>query len=138
MDILAFLDLSSSAMLFGLIWTVQRLHYPSFSYISQKSFIDFEQFHCQRITPIVAPMMLTELCLSLYLFWSQGGSLRLINLFLVTFIWTITYLVSVPCHQKLELGYDQQVMSRLLWSNSLRSLAWSLKLLILGVIYVSI
>ena len=49
--------------LFGLIWTVQLVHYPAFRYIQEGQFTAFQHFHMQGITLIVLPLMLAELAL---------------------------------------------------------------------------
>ena len=55
-----------SFSLVGLIWTIQVVHYPSFSYVDNDHYIDFQHFHMRAITYIVMPLMLFELAFEIY------------------------------------------------------------------------
>jgi len=127
-----------SSILVGLIWTIQLIHYPSFYYIRAHDFQRFESFHCSRISFIVVPLMLTEVVMALYNILFHFSLLRLSVLLLIAFIWCITFFVSVPCHDKLATGYDEYTVGRLISTNWYRTVAWSLKFIILGVNIVTL
>lgn len=135
------INLITSSMLMCLIWLVQILHYPSFRFIDQANFAFFESFHTRSISFIVMPLMLIELFTSGYLFFKSPQNLLLSISFLsVILIWISTFYFSIPCHQKLSLGYDRQVIEKLISTNWPRTILWSLKfllsvLLIKGVSY---
>lgn len=40
---------ATSIFLCGLIWVIQLVHYPSFHFVEDSRFIDFQAFHTQRI-----------------------------------------------------------------------------------------
>ena len=55
------LELLSTLMLAGLIWTIQLLHYPLLLKVAPADFVAYEASHCTRIAWLVAPLMCTEL-----------------------------------------------------------------------------
>jgi hypothetical protein len=118
------LELLITAGLFVLIWIIQILHYPSFYFVEKNRFKDFCHFHGQRISIIVIPLMISELIISILDF-------RLHIFILVVMIWASTFCIQVPCHQTLGLGYDEKIIKRLVRTNWIRTILWSLKLLIL-------
>jgi hypothetical protein len=117
-------------MLLTLIWLIQILHYPSFKFIDQTQFVEFESFHTSRITLIVGPLMVLELILAALLFINDMNFIFGLNLILVILIWLITFFISVPLHQKLIKGYDLTTIEKLCRTNWYRTLIWSLKWII--------
>ena len=88
---LFFLQAIVSWFLAGLIWMVQLVHYPSFRFYSSPT-QTAHQFHQQRISLIVVPMMLIELTTAVALpirDWPAFQSLHLANLGLLAVIWLI-------------------------------------------------
>lgn len=130
------LSLAISWALFGLIWMVQLVHYPSFRYIS-----DFQAFHVHHtssISLIVGPLMLAELAVSVYLAWSSNFQWQwLLPLLMVLLIWANTFFQAVPLHEKLAqqavAGTDSIAMKEqieaLIRVNWPRTILWTLKAL---------
>ena len=50
MDFSLKLHIISTCALIGLIWIVQIVHYPSFYFVEDKRFVEFESFHKKSIT----------------------------------------------------------------------------------------
>lgn len=132
--VILLLNLSVTSALMGLIWLVQVVHYPSFRYVSETDFRGFSLFHTTQITWVVAPLMGLELLLALRLpfeasvnLWTAWGALGLLFV-----IWLSTAFVQVPLHGKLAAGKDALTIERLVRTNWLRTLAWSLKAGLLG------
>ncbi len=134
-------NLIVSSMLCCLIWIIQILHYPSFRFVEQKNFTNFEAFHTKSISYIVMPLMLIELAVSVYLaYTSPDNTLILSSMIIVVLIWLSTFIFSVPCHHHLEKEYNSVVIEKLISTNWPRTIGWTLKLilavsLIKGVIY---
>ena len=136
---LLLLNLLVSALLTGLIWTIQLVHYPSFALVGTKEWQQFQQQHTRRISWLVMPLMLAELGLSLWLLYhvyKQAPalllSLHLLAVACVGAIWLLTALVFVPLHKKLEIqGYIPGLTRALLRWNWPRTLLWTLRTLIL-------
>jgi hypothetical protein len=131
------LNLVDSALLVGLIWTIQWVHYPSFRYIEPKLFSLFHDFHSKRITMIVAPLMILELVLSAYGLWAYQSQLWVwANAGLVAITWLSTVFIQIPLHKKLAQGLEEQSILLLVRSNYLRTCAWTSKMILLSwIIY---
>jgi hypothetical protein len=117
----------------GLIWTIQRLHYPAFGYVSDDRFIKFHEYHSKNITFIVLPVMLLELATAILIeITATQSSIPLMNLILLILIWLCTFFVSVPIHNSLVRGKNPLFVERLILTNWLRTILWSLRLILLG------
>ena len=124
----------SALFLCGLIWLIQLVHYPSFHYVEESKFVDFENFHTRRISYLVVPSMLIELGTGIWLCLQfRDDWLWWLNLFSIIGIWLSTICFSVPCHKILAKGKDSKVIRFLVISNWPRTCLWSFKILILGM-----
>ncbi len=130
-ELLLKVNFISTSVMVGVIWVIQLLHYPSFHFISEKKYIEFQHFHMQRISFIVVPVMLIELASALLLAYFFESSLTIILLALVLGIWAITFIFFTNMHQKLTDGYDHSIVDRLVQINWSRTALWSLRLIIL-------
>jgi hypothetical protein len=124
-----------SVFMAGVIWFVQMVHYPSFAEVRRDAFDIFHQRHVLSTTRLVAPIMLLELASSLATFYlTPPGSPRwtaYAGLALLTAIWTSTFVLQVPCHNRLAGGYDPAAHERLVSSNWIRTAGWSARALML-------
>jgi hypothetical protein len=115
----------------GLIWFVQLVHYPLMLEVPAAAAVAYEQAHCRRITPLVAPLMLLEAGLAAWLcLWPPAGrplGLLLAGAVLLAIVWLSTFLVQVPLHDQLSRGDDLGAKQRLVRSNWLRTAAWTLR-----------
>ena len=113
----------------GLIWFVQIVHYPLFAAVAKSEFPAYERRHASLTTWVVAPPMLIELASWGLLLASRPGELStdslLIGGALLAVIWLSTFLIQVPCHNRLTLGFDASVHRRLVLSNWIRTAAWT-------------
>ena len=121
----------STSVMVGVIWVIQLLHYPSFHFINDQKYIEFQHFHMQRISFIVIPVMLIELASALLLSYFFRSSLTIILLALLLGIWGITFIFFTNMHQKLTNGYDRANVDSLVKINWSRTALWSLRLIIL-------
>jgi len=117
--------------LLGLIATIQLVHYPLFSRVGEPGWAVYEREHQNRITWLVAPLMLAELLSAAYLalnpppglpVWSLG-----LGLALVLVIWASTGLVQSRLHGRLSARFDARLHRRLVASNWARTVAWLLR-----------
>ncbi|MEL0269889.1 MAG: hypothetical protein VXA17_05430 [bacterium] len=121
----------STSVMVGVIWVIQLLHYPSFHFINENKYIEFQHFHMRRISFIVIPVMLIELASALLLSYFFRSSLTIILLAILLGIWGITFIFFTNMHQKLTNGYDPSIVDRLVQINWSRTALWSLRLTIL-------
>ncbi len=118
----------------GLIWTIQLVHYPSFADVSREGFASFHQAHVQRITALVALPMLVELVTAglILLIAPVPRASALGGLLLLVIIWGATAFVQVPLHDALARGGDSAIMTRLVDTNWVRTVAWTLRGVLAG------
>jgi hypothetical protein len=129
---LIFIQFLISGLLTGLIWIVQIVHYPSFRFIDSIRFKDFHKFHSFRISLIVVTLMLSELGLGIFWIFEERNFFSYTNFAFLIIIWIGTFLLSVPIHSQLSFTFDLDLIDRLVNTNWLRTIAWSLKLSLLG------
>ena len=114
----------------GVIWIIQVVHYPLYRRVGAEGFADYEREHCARISFVVLPLMLLELLCAAALVVSPppvSGPLPWAGLALLAVVWGSTFLLQVPCHRALERGFDARAASRLVATNWIRTVAWSLR-----------
>jgi len=84
--------------------------------------------HTRDITPVVAPLMVAELCIVSYDVYSALTTTSLIHLALVIITWGSTFGIQVPLHQKLSSTYSLDKVEKLVRTNWVRTVAWTAKL----------
>ena len=127
--LIVLLNLTLSAVLTGLIWTIQVVHYPGFLGVGTEGFLSYQHNHMRTISYVVIPLMLAELVVAFLLpffythrvFW-----VTYLATGLVVAIWLSTLFISSPLHSKLASeGYDALTINRLVTTNWIRTVAWS-------------
>jgi hypothetical protein len=115
----------------GLIWFVQVVHYPLMRQVGPVQFVVYEQLHLQRTTWVVAPLMLIEAVTAAAIATvAPTGVARILawtGLALLACIWFSTAALQVPCHRRLQLGFDRATLARLVATNWGRTAAWSVR-----------
>ena len=114
----------------GLIWLVQVVHYPLFAAVADGHRARYAREHGRRISWIVGPVMGVEASTALWLaVWPpqelRGSALPVIGVVLLAGIWLMTFFLQVPLHARLVAGGGPDVVTRLVRSNWLRTLAWT-------------
>lgn len=133
---LSTINLCISWALFGLIWVIQLVHYPTFEFVDSTNFLAFHQHHTKTITLIVMPLMLGELGLSIY-FVKQQSSIYLGPLILVGLIWLSTFFIQVPIHHTLGAGKDSFLIQKLVNTNWIRTILWTIKAVWVSYLFYS-
>jgi hypothetical protein len=138
---LLLIQFAATALMTGIVWFVQIVHYPLFESIPAEGFTRYEQTHTVRTGLVVAPLMILELAAALalpllgspiafnHLYVAASGSLAI--------IWTSTFLIQVPLHGLLEKRHDKVSIRRLVTTNWIRTLFWSFRLGLLGILLLS-
>ncbi|MGB3779365.1 MAG: hypothetical protein WA960_13480 [Tunicatimonas sp.] len=127
---LILINLTLSAVLTGLIWTIQVVHYPGFLGVGSEGFLAYQQQHMRTISYVVIPLMLSELAATIFLLVRHPTPHTEIYLAtaMVVIIWVTTMFVSSPLHGKLaSQGYSAEIIERLVTTNWLRTAAWSIR-----------
>ena len=135
---LLILNLFSTLFMTGIIWFVQVIHYPSFKFVYEDNFSNFSLFHSKNATYVVAFPMIVELVTSILLLkWyplSVPYFYLLTGFILVLIIWFSTFLIQVPYHNVLSKQYDETLIQKLVKTNWVRTLAWSLRFIIMTIV----
>ncbi len=130
-ELLIFAQVVSTFMLLGVIWMVQLVQYPAFRFVGPSDFVECHAAHSFWITPIVAPAMIIELISSILLLIFPPQNIEVIwfwiGLILTVVVWLSTMFVQVPIHNRLANGVEPGSINRLINSNWIRTIAWSLR-----------
>lgn len=122
----------SSFFMAGLIWFVQVVHYPSFLDMEDSNFQQLHKNHVVRTGLVVVPPMLVELASSamLVFFYTELPLINGVGFSLVLAIWLSTFLLQAPTHNRLQKKIDRSLVLRLIRTNWIRTVLWSLKALL--------
>lgn len=128
-QLLLLCQLLVTGYLMGLVWFVQLVHYPLMDMVGEDRFFNYHRSHTRWTTLAVAPAMLVELGLALVVAWFlPRHPLAWAGLGLIVAVWFSTFLIQVPMHAKLSAdGYDPLTVRRLVRTNWLRTIAWTLR-----------
>ena len=131
--ILSLIHLISTAIIVGIIWVIQVVHYPSFYFIERDEYVSFQKFHMDKISYIVVPVMLIESISGFILIYNELNTVLLISMILLFFIWVLTGTFFVPIHQNLTSGYQEELVEKLVKINWVRTIFWTIRLLLVTV-----
>jgi len=134
MKTLVLTHVAATLLMVGVIWIVQVVHYPLFNRVGAESFPRYGADHSTLITFVVLPLMLAEAITALLLALDppEGISpiLMWLGLGLVALVWGSTFFVQVPLHSRLAAGFDSEAYTALVTSNWVRTIAWTVRGLI--------
>ena len=119
----------------GVIWLVQLLVYPAMREVPAERWLPWHLQHCQRITYVVGPLMLVEVFSALGLWWlGLSGPVFHLSLALLAVNWLSTLVIQIPLHGRCEKEHSPVAIRWLIASNWIRTLAWSARGVLVGVL----
>jgi hypothetical protein len=125
-------NLVATAFMTGLIWCVQVAHYPLMSGWPHHDFGRWEAMHRGRIGAVVVPAMLVEGFAAAWLLARRPAGIPAwmpwAAAVVLAAIWASTFLVQVPLHERLSAGWDEGAHARLVATNWIRTVLWSMRL----------
>jgi len=130
---LLLLNVAVTLAMTGIIWFVQVVHYPLFARVGAGQFVAYEALHRTYTGWVVAPLMVAELASAIALLVPElrpacvGAASAWTAAALVGAIWLSTALLQVPLHEQLSQGYNSTLIARLVASNWIRTIAWTLR-----------
>lgn len=128
MSLLLSVHSASTWALVGLIWTIQCVHYPLFALVGPENFTSYHQRHSTQITWVVAPLMLMELGSAAWLVLAGARDpWLLLSLIPLAVNWLSTWRLQIPLHDRLAGGFEAQVHRRLVQSNWVRTVSWTMR-----------
>lgn len=126
-DAMAFpLQIASCFFLTGVISVIQLIHYPSFAQIDRKHFAFFHLKHTRALGIIAGLGMGAELLSAIWIL-KVGSAWVVLNLVGVLLLWLITAFISVPLHNRLASGFDEEVFRSLVRTNWFRTSIWLIR-----------
>ncbi len=139
-------QLAATFVMLGVIWVVQLLVYPSFATVaarvSAEEWMSYHARHAGRITWIVGPAMLVEAVGALWLVIDPATRvpvvMSVIGVGCVALIWITTILVASSHHARLAQAPDLVVIQRLVRINWIRTIAWSVRAVLVVAIAISV
>ena len=138
-DICLTINLACTLYMVGLIWFVQVVHYPLMAKVGVQGYETYQQAHMRLTTWVVGPPMLLEAgtALGLVLLLPMGVQLSLAwrAFSILILVWLTTALFSVPAHQRLLQTFCPKAHRRLVQTNWLRTLGWTVRAVIVVCIY---
>lgn len=133
--------LAATLFMTGVIWFVQVVHYPMMDAAERENYPEYQRRHQTLTSYLVGPVMLFELATAialLYLSWpARGSTWALANLLLLAVIWFSTFFIQVPCHERLASGFSPDAHRRLVNSNWIRTIAWTLRSALLLALFIN-
>ncbi|WP_047865616.1 hypothetical protein [Rubrobacter aplysinae] len=127
----------------GVIWFVQIVHYPLMGSVGRTHFVSYAESHSRLTSYVVGPPMLVEAATAALLLVIRPAEISflaaLAGAALVAAIWLSTAFLQVPRHEAFGRGYDRREHGALVATNWIRTLAWTLRgLLVLGMVWLTI
>ena len=113
----------------GLIWFVQIVHYPLFHKVSEDTSVAYADEHQTRTAWVVGLPMLLEGITTVWLFFDPVGSRVLppIGGLVLVKVHLSTIFLQVPRHGELTRGYNREIVTKLVTSNWVRTIGWSVR-----------
>lgn len=134
MATLVLIHAGATLFMTGLIWFVQVVHYPLMAQVGRGDFVTYEQHHTSRTGKIVGPVMAIEAVTAVILVILPPAGTAVgtvwLGLGLLVGLWTSTALLQVPCHRILSREFSSRSHRRLVRTNWIRTVAWSLRSLL--------
>jgi hypothetical protein len=135
---LLLLHLTSTAVMTGVIWTVQLVHYPLMALVGTDRFVVYEAAHAPRMAGVVLVPWVAQGLSTAWLVMARPagvapGLIAAAALAAATTV-LVTMAFSVPAHRRLAAGFDTAAHARLVRTNWLRTAAWTTHMLIAAAI----
>lgn len=129
-------NLAATAFMAGVIWYVQLVHYPLMAGWPHEEFSRWEMRHRERTGMVVIPAMLLEAVSAALLLWRRPPGVPAWLLWLAFIaligIHASTFLVQVPLHDRLSAGWDAVAHRRLVGTNWVRTVLWTVRAVLVG------
>lgn len=123
-------NLAGTALMVGFIWTIQLLTYPMMKAVPTDGFVAYELMHRNRVTALLGVLAPTEIVAAagVVLFVDDvPGWLSISAAAVLVAIWLSTALFYAPLHMRLSTGFDPVIHRRLVHTNWIRTVAWTVR-----------
>ena len=122
-----------------LIWMVQLIVYPSFTYYQPANLFKWHQQYTTRLPFVVIPLMLSQLVLAIVAVFYEVNIINCCCLLIVLFLWIFTFTSFAPLHHKISEGNtNQSILQLLIRRNWIRTFFWSFLFIIHLIAFISL
>lgn len=129
MPLVLLAQLVATLLMTGVIWYVQLVHYPLMAGWPHEDFPRWEAAHRQQTGYVVVPAMLVEGITALIVLVRRPAGvpawLAASGAVVVLVLGVSTFAIQVPLHDALSKGWDAASHARLVQSNWLRTILWT-------------
>ncbi len=140
---------AATLLMTGIIWMVQLAHYPAMIYSDRESFREYSEKNQEWTSWVVIGPMCTELVTAVALLFTMrqaaertgirldaGSLLFRTSVIILLIIWLSTFLIQVPIHRQLLAGWNETLIQRLVATNWIRTIGWSLRSILLTTLLI--
>lgn len=135
------LHLVATAMMAGLIWFVQVVHYPLFNAVGEHESVPYAHEHQRRTSYVVGAPMAVEGVTALLLFFRPprglGSVWPFVGLVLLGIVHASTVFLQVPQHGRLAQAHDPERVRFLVRSNWIRTVGWTARAVLAAVLVIA-
>lgn len=121
------INLISNILMIGVSLVVQIIIYPSFKFIQKVSFKEYHLNYMNKMSYVVAPIMLLEIISSFLLLIFNKSLIDILGFILLSLVWFVTFFFIVPLHNQLNIKFGLVELKKLIKLNLLRTILWILK-----------
>ncbi len=114
----------------GIIWFIQIVQYPLLRRSAGATFCELEAAHVWRSGLVIGPIALVEAITAMpvsHFLWRTHPALDFALILCLVAIWLSTFFAQVPLHLRLLQSYDRSLVEKLILTNWLRTVAWSVR-----------
>ena len=123
--------------LFVLVWIVQLVIYPSFTYYSKENLYKWHRNYTKRFSIVVMPLMCSQIIIAIIQLFQVQNWYTILSTVIIASLWLTTFKIFVPIHFSIDNNEPiENACSKLVAKNWMRTVLWSL-LLIISVIYIT-
>ena len=120
----------------GVVWFLQLNHYPLYRAVPEHALTDYITAHNRRLLlPVIIPMAIAIGTTGLLLL-DRPADMGSVSVFALSLsllaILISTAALQGPAHLRLERNPNQQLISSIIATNWIRTLCWSLNVIVLG------
>ena len=134
--LVAIISLFACLYMTGVIWLVQLVHYPLFFLVPSDSLSHYASVNASKTTLVVMVPMMAELISAIYLIYLRplwlSPSGAYVSATLIVLIFASTFFIQVPLHNRMEQTGDVTCVGKLVGTNWVRTLLWTVRSAILG------
>ena len=125
------INLISNILMIGVSLVVQIIIYPSFKFIQKVSFKEYHLNYMNKMSYVVAPIMLLEIISSFLLLFFNKSLTDIFGFILLSLVWFVTFFFIVPLHNQLNIKFGIIDLKKLIKLNLIRTFLWIFKFVII-------